>query len=540
MSKNIPIPKNEKERLVALKSYNIMDTLPEEVYSNITELASIICGTPIALISLLDENRQWFKADVGLGATETPRDISFCQHAIMENEIFEVDNALENSTFSSNPLVTGDPNIRFYAGTPLTDEDGYNLGTLCVIHTEPKKLTSEQKKALALLGKEVISQLSTRRRAIEFKGIKAYFDKAKDMICIAGQDGFFKKVNPRFLEVLGYSEAELLSNPFADYIHKDDLEATFKVVEQLAKGVPIIEFSNRYLCKDGSYKLFSWNAGVEIETGNMFAMARDITESANNLKRVEVESEIIGIITQNKPVVETLENIMGTICQFLNWKVACIWSTDEYKQTLINPKIKNFSKEKIEEFIEDTENITFDIGIGLPGRVLKAGKSAWVLDVTKDKNFPRAKSADVNNLHAGFSFPIKIGEDIPYVIEFFSDEILNANEELLRVFDEIGVLIGTFIQNKRIEKQLIDYQFSIDQSSIVATTDNKGKITYVNELFCEISGYSTKELIGKDHRIINSRIHSKEFMKDLWTTIEGGGYGKEKLKIKPKMALFIG
>ena len=120
-----PIPNNEKERLEALKSYHIMDSLSEIEFNAITKLAASICGVPIALISLLDENRQWFKAKFGINVDETPRNISFCQHAILDKTIFEVENALESNIFRENPLVTNDPSIRFYAGAPLIDPNGF-------------------------------------------------------------------------------------------------------------------------------------------------------------------------------------------------------------------------------------------------------------------------------------------------------------------------------------------------------------------------------------------------------------------------------
>ena len=168
------IPENERARLDALYQYDILDTDAEKVFDDLTQLASEICDTPIALISLIDPDRQWFKSRVGLDAQETERDIAFCAHAIHQKEIFEVSDTHNDVRFKDNPLVTAAPNIRFYAGAPLQTPDGYAIGTLCAISDQPKTLNEHQKKALEILGREVISQLELRLKIRELNLINQH------------------------------------------------------------------------------------------------------------------------------------------------------------------------------------------------------------------------------------------------------------------------------------------------------------------------------------------------------------------------------
>jgi GAF domain-containing protein len=158
-----PTPTNEAARLEALRQYRVLDSAPEDSYDAITELASFICESPIALVSLVDADRQWFKSKVGLAATETPRDFSFCAHAIVKGSLLVVEDATADARFADNPLVTGDPGIRFYAGAPLITPEGHGLGSLCVIDRKPQKLSAERAAALGKLATLVVSQLELRR-----------------------------------------------------------------------------------------------------------------------------------------------------------------------------------------------------------------------------------------------------------------------------------------------------------------------------------------------------------------------------------------
>ena len=156
------LPGNEKQRMETLRGYKILDTPPDEAFDDLVRIASIVCQTPISLVSLVDEQRQWFKARVGLAATQTSREHAFCAHAVRQRDILEIPDAQRDVRFAENPLVVGDPGIRFYAGAPLTGTDGTAAGTLCVIDRKPRVLTMEQREVLKALSRVATRLLTSR------------------------------------------------------------------------------------------------------------------------------------------------------------------------------------------------------------------------------------------------------------------------------------------------------------------------------------------------------------------------------------------
>lgn len=162
-----PLPANEAERLAALRSYKVLDTDFEKEYDDLCRLAAVICESPIALISFIDRDRQWFKASFGLDVRETARDLAFCAHALEQVKVFEVPDATKDVRFADNPLVTGEPDIRFYAGQPLVTPEGLVLGTLCSIDRVPRKLKPHQRDALEILASQVVTHLELRRTLAE-------------------------------------------------------------------------------------------------------------------------------------------------------------------------------------------------------------------------------------------------------------------------------------------------------------------------------------------------------------------------------------
>lgn len=174
------VPENERKRLKVLWQYDVLDTVPEEVFDDLTELAAQICEAPIALISLVDEDRQWFKSKVGLTVSETSRDLSFCAHAIRQDGLFIIPDATLDARFAQNKFVVSDPKIRFYAGAPLITPDGHALGTLCVIDQVARELRPEQLQALRVLSRLVMTQLELRRHSSELASAQKAREATRD------------------------------------------------------------------------------------------------------------------------------------------------------------------------------------------------------------------------------------------------------------------------------------------------------------------------------------------------------------------------
>ncbi len=288
---NLPVPLNEEGRLNALKGYNILDTLSEEEFDRLTELASVICNVPIALVSLIDEERQWFKSRVGLDDSETPRSISFCQYAVADGEVFQVEDTHADERFVNNPLVTGPPNMRFYTGQPLIDPDGFALGTLCVIDRTPRKLGDKQLRALEILAKEVVVQIVNKKEKNELKNYQRLFRLTNDLVCVTSTDGIFKEVNPSFTNTLGWDEQELLGKSFFSFLHPEDAKASGSEMGKLIDSNRPLSTISRFKGKDNSYRILQWSATKDTISGDIYATAHDISKIREADKKLRLSEE---------------------------------------------------------------------------------------------------------------------------------------------------------------------------------------------------------------------------------------------------------
>lgn len=261
--------KNEISRLAALNSYEILDTDEEHNYDQLTLLASQICGTKISLITLIDQNRAWFKSRVGLNAKEVPRNLAFCDQVVSANQALVIDDMLKDPRFAQHPLVTGEPRLSFYAGVPLTDNEGYSVGTLCVLDDKPKQLTETQLQSLQIIASQVVAQFRLRRELIQKKLHEDQLVRLTEQVPgFIYQYRLFKDGRTSFpfastgidaVYELSPEEAKIEANKIFQRIHPEDIEQVVATVQKSARSLEICALDYRVILPKAGLR---WLRGI--------------------------------------------------------------------------------------------------------------------------------------------------------------------------------------------------------------------------------------------------------------------------------------
>jgi two-component system sensor histidine kinase/response regulator len=344
-----PIPPDEDARLRTLRRLEILDTPPEERFDRLTRLAAHIFDVPVSALTLVDDNRQWFKSCVGLGSRESDRSTSFCGHAILSKVPLVISDTSADPRFQDNPLVTGPSPVRFYAGVPLLAENGAVIGTFCLIDHRPRSFSERELHiltGLAALAQDEINfpgrhQLQELLRKSEESFVGA-FDHAAIGMALVGLDGQWLKVNPALCRIIGYTEEDLAGKTFQTITHPDDLEADLKNIRDLIEGrIQAYDMEKRYFHKQGQtiwiLLTVTLVRDAEHRPVHFISQIQDITVR----KRAETEMRAARTVAENASQAKTefLANMSHEIRTPLN---GIIGMTDLMLGTPLNPEQKEF------------------------------------------------------------------------------------------------------------------------------------------------------------------------------------------------------
>jgi PAS domain S-box-containing protein len=404
-----------------------------------------------------------------------------------------VPDALEDERFRANPLVTESPNVRFYAGAPLISQEGYALGTLCVIDRVPRELTPEQIESLKALSRLVVTQMELRRSVVDLsrairerrmteEELDQLFTVSLDMLCIAGFDGYFKRINPAWEKTLGLPIDELLAKPFHEFVHPDDRDRTEAESERLDEGEQVISFENRYRCGDGSYRWLLWNATPSPDNKLIFAVARDVTQRKEAERRLSTGYAVTRVLAEAESLEAAAPLILMAICEGLSWDLGVLWRVDEMAGVLRCMNVWHSPQLSFPQFVKATRESTYQRSVGVPGHVWETSQPMWLADLPQAENFPRVPFAIAEGLHASFAFPIRVGEHVAGVIEFSTRQIRKLEPDLMEMFDSIGSQIGQFIERRRAEMELKMYADFLEAARNAQQADARRLAQLVKEL----------------------------------------------------------
>jgi len=472
-----PVPQNESARLDSFCQYEILDTAPEDAFDDLTHLAASICDTPIALISLVDAERQWFKSKVGLDITSTHRDLAFCRHTILRSDILVVPDALADERFATNSLVTAAPHIRFYAGVPLIMPDGHALGSLCVIDVVPRELTSSQIEALQVLGRQTVAQLELRRKLKEAERLtqelrrqEAVSLESEDRFCpvadsipvliwVDGPDQQSLFYSQTWLQFTGRSLEQEIGEGWQQSLHPDDLQQWMQRYNVAFEAQVPYTIEYRLRRADGEYRWLVETGIPRFLSDGSFVGFTGSCVDVTERKAAEQDSELLQSVTQaivsSPDFSSALTVALQKFCEATQWEFGEAWVPSADK-TVMECSSAWYSKtESLADFRRQSQSFVFPPGVGIPGRVWHSKQTEWHQDISAESDiiYLRAQLAMAAGLKATLGIPLLANDEVVTVLVFY---MLESRQEDRRLIDLIAASteLGLFIQRKQAEEDV--------------------------------------------------------------------------------------
>ena len=313
-----PVPEKDPRRVDAVHRLALLDQVADPRFDRLTALATELFGVAYSSITLIDREREFYVSCHGLSERQGPRDASFCGHAVFADEPFVVADTWKDPRFADNPLVTGAPYLRFYAGVPLRGPHGDRVGVFCLKDTQPRELDSQQLDRLTALAAWAEHEVNAKLLQNTFDGsgrMEAMYvellERSSSLLCIANMQGYFEQVSPGFSRMLGYSTEELLARPFLEMVHPDDVQRTIECVSGLSRGESFVDFENRYLCADGSERTLHWN--VTPVGDRIYATAADVTQARKREQEMREHHDLLQRVLDNIPIFVALFGADGRV-----------------------------------------------------------------------------------------------------------------------------------------------------------------------------------------------------------------------------------
>ena len=531
-------PADEARRLEALRGLKILDTPPEERFDRLTRLAQNLLGVPTAMVSLVDDERQWFKSRQGLEAKETSRDLSFCGHAILGAEPFVVPDASKDPRFADNPLVVSAPNIRFYAGVPLRLSTGEAVGVLCVVDRIPRVLDPKRLGLLRDLASLVANELEGATLEVALSSVReheargqALLDETTDLVLLVDGEGRLLDANKALLSALGRTLPEALALGVAGLLDPESRTLGGETLARALRGEERGAFDVAFLTRTGDRVLARGRASLQFEKGRAARarlILRDVTAQTRSEKRLAAQFAATKALAEATTWRAGLEGLLRGVGAAMGWTAAGAWEVDHASGELYCADFWTAGG-KSTAFTRRSRELRLKAGAGLPGRTWRDAKPVWVPDIAADPDFPRAEEGAADGVRSALGFPVMLEGKVEGVLEFFSSSPARPDAELTALFVSIGLQLGEFLRRRRADaallrsaKEMQDLKTALDSSAIVSVTDAAGRIIRVNDQATRISGYSREELIGVTHKLLNSGRHPDAFFKRVWETIAAG------------------
>ncbi|CAN5726779.1 hypothetical protein BH23GEM5_BH23GEM5_19930 [soil metagenome] len=474
----------EPARIAALRRTALLDSPPEEAFDRLARLAFNALGTPVVLVTLVDAERQFFKSSIGLpepwaSQRESPLSHSFCQHAIASGEPLLIEDAREHPLVRDSPAIAEMEMIAF-AGIPLRTAEGHTLGAFCAAYHAPHHWQQTEMEVLKefaaatmheieirdtlrrLAHERLPAEAALRRSEQEFR---ALIEKAWDIIMVQNADATIRYISPSVQRVLGYTPQEMTGRSATDFLHPEDapwVGKMFREDMQYPGTQRFLEVRLRH--KDDSWRTVEIVGQVTADPAGEpigIVNTHDITErkqaeEALRQKTATIELlESVAVAANEASTIEdALRPCLARVCDYTGWCLGHVHLRDPAGNLVPTRIWHPVDPEHYRAFRDVTEQMPFGPGGGLPGRTLASGKPEWIVDVTKDSNFPRADAARESGLLAGGAFPLLVGSEVVGVLEFFTDHAIEVDASMLEVMAHVGSQLGRVVEREQAKDAL--------------------------------------------------------------------------------------